>query len=262
MSCRSLYAKCLLAAAIVALCVANLNADVLFTDTFDEYSPPVAGTPLGAPWTQQGGGTVLVKVWDTGSQSLPNLIGYDAVASEAMISRPTGAATTDANVVLSACFNGEVSASTLSLVLGPHAAPGSDRWRAADSVGSLALFWNCTSGVTLNYVGDDGVADVYNTGLVSQTGKVNFRFVAPKAAGAQTIAVDWKLASDSSWTNLANVSVESGFSADYIGIRLAKRGASWADDVHFQSATPEPSTCILMLTCIVSLLAYAWRRRK
>jgi hypothetical protein len=256
--------RCLLGAAVFALSVANLNASVMFTDNFDSYTPPSgSSTPLGAPWVQQGAATVQVYDWSGGSASPPNVLGYTGYSyPNAVVSRPTGASADDTNVKLSAYFNGELSASMAKMALGPNAGPGSDDWRGTDSKGSLNLSWCCGYGVELYYVHNDGSLAYYDYGgTVKQTGKVNFRFVAPQASGAQTVAVDWKLAADSTWTNIANIPVDSSFKADYIGIDLIKAGASWADDVHFESV-PEPSSFMLVVSSLVGLMAYAWRKRK
>jgi hypothetical protein len=262
---RDLCVKCLLGTAAFVLCAANLNADVMFTDGFDEYAPaPGVPVDLGSPWTQQGGATVKVFNWPSGSASSPNLLGYNSSGPNALASRPTGTVATDTNVTLSSYFNGELNSSTAFLVLGPHAAPGTNLWRGSDNVGSLCLEWTSGYGVELYYVGNDGAWDYYDYGGVAKlTGKVDFRFVAPKASGAQTIVVDWKLASDSAWTNIASIPAESEFSAAYIGLGLGSVGAAWADDVHFQStAVPEPSVMVLMTACVFGLLAYAWRKQK
>lgn len=263
---KGILLKCLVGVAILAVGATGLNADVMFTDNFD--TGYTSQDPVGSPWAHQAGTPVRVVEWAGAASSSPFLLGTNSAdgSAPALIARPTGATATDTNVVLSSYFFGEVGASTLSLVLGPHAAPGSLDWRGSDSVGSIALFWNAAYGVELYYVGDDGNYDYQDFGGVAKTmsgGRVNFRFTAPKASGAQAVTVDWKLASDTTWTNIGSVATESGFSADYIGLRFAAAGASWADDVHFQAtAVPEPSSIALVLSAMVGLVAYAWPRRR
>jgi hypothetical protein len=258
---RSLGVKCVLGVAIVALFAVGASAG--FVDNFD--TGYATQDLVGLPWVYQTGAPVRVVEWAGGAASSPFLLGTNSADSggPAMISRPTGVAPTDTDVTLSSYFFGELNSSTLSLVLGPHADPGTVEWRGSDNVGSLSLFWNCGYGAELYYVGNDGNYDYYDRGGVAKmTGKVDFRFVAPRASGAQTVAVDWKVAGDSTWTNMANIPVESGFSADYIGLRFAGAGSTWVDDVSFQSTVPEPSSLVLVLGVMVGLVAYAWRKRR
>lgn len=257
--------KCLMAAAILPACSARLHADVMFTDSFDTgYS---SGDLVGSPWVHQVGAPVHVVEWAAGASSSPFLLGTNSVdaGSEPMISRPTGAGAADTSVVLSTYAFGELSQSNMALVLTPHADPGTNAWRGSDSVGSLSLFWFPSYGIESYYVKNDGTQVYMNDANVAKTGaggKVDLRLSLPKASGAQTATIDWKLASDSTWTTLRTVELESGFSADYIGLRFGgPKGAIWMDDVSFHSV-PEPSSITILAVGAVGLLAYAWRKRK
>ncbi len=74
----------------------------------------------------------------------------------------------------------------------------------------------------------------------------------------------YKLHSASEWTNggSATISGPALSTYDTISLIMNAKGANGVDSITLTTDVPEPSACMLVLTGVFGLLAYAWRKRK
>jgi hypothetical protein len=265
---RSSFVMLLIGVAVLTGLAANLNASVISENWDTGYT--VDESVLNSPWVDGGKGTKLIHARSSTSMALSDgwCVCQGGGASDwGESSRPTSAASTDTGVVAIASFKPEVSGTSNDAIvaLSPSATdPGGNRWRDGAAKGTVAMFWEPDWGVALYYTDSSGtLTQDYHAGVGTGTGTnyVQMRISVPKASGPSTASFDFKLASDSTWTNVGTLSVDSSFNA--ANLCLALTGVQWGDDISFSStASPEPSSLVLVTSALLGLLAYAWRKRK
>lgn len=171
-----------------------------------------------------------------------------------LVSRPTGAGSTDTNVVANfVSFNQSDSAQLF--VLSPQANHNGSHWmNVPGSVGLNVDFY--TQKVTAFSVNSAGVATSKVTDS-SISGWQWWRLVAPKASGAQTVSVEGYSAG--AWTAVTTIDVDASFKSDYLGLGMYSAGIF--DDVNF-SSVPEPGSVLALATGLVGLVGFGIRRRR
>jgi len=195
--------------------------------------------PVKSPWVQQTNDSSLIGGADLDLHVSKNYDWWMAAYSGSfclgqygyhwgLISRPTGAASTDVDVVAQfVSFNQSDSAQLL--VLSPQADHAAAHWTTVPgSVGMKVDYYH--QSVTFFSVNSAGVA-TSNVTSRSIGGWQWWRIVAPKASGAQTVSAQVYNGSD--WTTLTTIDTDASFKASYLGLGMYSCG--FADEIGFKS---------------------------
>lgn len=249
-------------ATVCLMAIGSLASAASWIDNFD--TGYVTGDLVGSPWVQQANDGITngvgvgrdLTIW-VGGYSYPNCV-YFPAWDLGLVSRATGAGPTDTNVVAQMALVRYGQERSFFVLSSQNDCNGT-KWMNVP--GSIVMETNGHWGtIDLTSVNSLGVAStVQVTGYAPEAAWTLWRFVAPKASGAQTVSLDRN--TGSGWSTIASIGVDSSFNASYLGF-----GSYWtagADDVSFSStAVPEPGSMLALAGGLVSLIGFGVRRRK